>query len=155
MTHEDDLRFASRPPLARKKCKTLTSALNFAANRGLPNPWQRFCANRQQAKNRGIGWRLSFDEWWALWMPYYSERGVGKGKYCLCRYLDLGGYEVGNVRIDTTDANHREYGVGLRLKKQTLVRDKIKDTIHFSVISMELRDPLEILLAREDELEFI
>lgn len=88
-------------------------------------------------------------------MPYYSERGTRKGEYCLCRYLDLGCYEIGNVRIDTTDANHREYAVGNRLKKQSLVRDKIKDTIHFSVISLELRDPLEILLAREDELEFI
>lgn len=88
-------------------------------------------------------------------MPFYAERGTRRGEYCLCRYLDLGCYEIGNVRIDTTDANHREYAVGNRLKKQFLVRDKLKDTIDLFRPSAELRDPLEILLAREDELEFI
>lgn len=65
-------------------------------------------SHRQNAKHRGIPFKLTFDEWWSIWEPNYHLRGSKKGCMCMCRTLDEGGYEVGNVRIDVVEANHDE-----------------------------------------------
>lgn len=152
----------SMPALARKKCDSLTSALNHCANLGLPNPWKKYTENRSGAKSRGIDWSLTFDEWWSLWLPHYHLRGIGFGKMNLCRTGDVGGYHLHNVRIDTWQANVLEMTEtfdakvrATRQRKAAEKRDKPKRTArlhkdhHWLELSMSLADPLEILLAKE------
>lgn len=69
-----------------------------------------FLDNRATAKYRGIGFNFTFDEWHKLWLDsgHWHERGKRKGQYCLARFGDQGAYELGNVKICTTDENSKE-----------------------------------------------
>lgn len=67
---------------------------------------------RSAAKQRGIEWLISFDDWCAVWMDSgkWSLRGRNKGKYCMSRIGDAGPYSKENVFIqlhgmNTTDAH--------------------------------------------------
>lgn len=66
----------------------------------------KYKAHREQASQRGIEFKLTFDEWWGLWKPHWQP--VLAGKLCMCRTNDQGAYEIGNVRIDTWQNNIRE-----------------------------------------------
>jgi len=69
---------------------------------------RKFRSHKSNASKRGIPFKLTFEQWWELWEPHWEERGRNKGCKVMCRYLDSGGYEVGNVRIDTVAANADE-----------------------------------------------
>lgn len=66
---------------------------------------KRYNEQKLGAKRRGIEFNLTFDEWWGIWRPYWSNRGRNVGNYVMCRTMDSGAYEVGNVRIDTVKGN--------------------------------------------------
>lgn len=71
-------------------------------------PRMRYRQHKASAKARGIDFDMTFEEWWAIWEPYYERRGRTVGAMHMCRKADAGGYTVGNVRIDTMEANHAE-----------------------------------------------
>lgn len=79
----------------------------------------RYKQHKRSAEKRGIEFRLTFDEWWELWEPYYHLRGIGKGRMCMCRELDRGAYEVGNVRIDLVQNNGHEKKIANHYKRGT------------------------------------
>ena len=70
----------------------------------------KFIAQRQAARQRGIEWNLSFEEWSNIWKEScrWDQRGPGNDQYCMCRYGDEGVYETGNVFIGLADDNKRE-----------------------------------------------
>ena len=77
----------------------------------LANPQRRAYINQKaRAKNRGIPFRLTFDQWWKVWLDsgYLPERGRRKDKYNMARYGDVGAYEIGNVYITTHSENVHE-----------------------------------------------
>lgn len=71
---------------------------------GLPPeraPLRAFSHQRTAAiGRRGIEWKLTLPEWWAIWEEsgHWHQRGIGRG-YMMCRKGDVGPYEVGNVFI--------------------------------------------------------
>lgn len=71
------------------------------------SPKETFTRQANAAKRRGIEWRLSFDEWLAIWAAsgQYENRGRGRGKYCMARHGDVGPYAVGNVEIIKHEQN--------------------------------------------------
>jgi len=71
---------------------------------------ERFLQQRNQAKQRGIDWDLSYLEWLAIWQTsgHLHERGRNKGSYQMCRFEDIGPYASSNVRIDLMENNIRE-----------------------------------------------
>jgi hypothetical protein len=150
-----------RTELVHRECKTLTAALNYCADFGLPNPWERFCQNRSSARARKIEWKLTFDQWWDLWEENFHKRGLGAGKMNLCRSGDVGAYVIGNVRVDTCEANQLEMLVNIEAKllarRIARAAEPPRRAKHFKVNlnteyfeqSMSLADPLEILLAKE------
>lgn len=75
----------------------------------LATPEGKFSVQKRKAKQRGIAWQLSFEEWWSIWQESgkWDQRGQGAASYCMCRHEDTGPYAVGNVRIDT----HHENGI--------------------------------------------
>lgn len=135
--------------------KLVTAALNYCGTNGLPNPWLRFIQNRASAKRRGIDFKLTFDEWWTLWAVHYHERGTHRDEYNLCRYLDMGCYEIGNVRIDLAVNNAAERGVAKRTRSMKGKAKRGAAHVAIGEIYSELREwrnPLDILLDREAEL---
>lgn len=64
-----------------------------------------YSSHKSQAKTRGVEFKLSFDEWWDIWKPHYHNRGSKVGQFVMCRKMDKGAYEVGNVSIGTVKDN--------------------------------------------------
>ena len=62
------------------------------------------------AKQRGIGFEMSFEEWCKVWREsgVYDRRGNRRGQFVMCRPGDNGPYAVGNVEIRTALSNVRE-----------------------------------------------
>lgn len=79
----------------------------------MPSPRLRYQQHKSHAKQRGIEFDLTFDEWWAIWEPRYDRRGPHKGEFVMCRAADQGAYRPGNVRIDTVESNNAERGVSM------------------------------------------
>lgn len=73
----------------------------------LNQPLAKYHMHKASAKKRGVGFKLSFKEWWSLWKDHWKDRGVGK--LVMCRLGDSGPYELGNVRIDTHTSNMQEW----------------------------------------------
>lgn len=72
-------------------------------------PLFKYYCSRVSAKRRGVAWKLTFMEWWAIWYRSgkYPLRGSGTGKYTMGRLFDDGPYEVGNVYITKNNNAHR------------------------------------------------
>src|SRR5258708_22481690 len=76
--------------------------------------WLRFKEQKAQAKQRGIPFLFTFDEWRGYWLAsgHVRERGVRRGQYVMSRPGDKGPYDVGNVSIIKVEQNSREAGLG-------------------------------------------
>lgn len=92
-----------------KNREKILAARQAREQKWLATPEGKFSAQKRKAKQRGIGWELSFIQWWTIWMESgkWDSRGQGADSYCMCRTKDTGPYVVGNVRIDT----HHENGL--------------------------------------------
>lgn len=75
-------------------------------------PREAYQDQKWNARRRGLAFMLTFDEWWELWREHFDARGVCAGQMQMCRTRDTGGYTVGNVRVDTMEANQAERIVG-------------------------------------------
>lgn len=66
-----------------------------------------FEQQKQSSSNRGITWALSFAQWYAIWQASgkLHLRGRGKGRYCMARIRDEGGYVLGNVHVQLASDN--------------------------------------------------
>jgi hypothetical protein len=65
------------------------------------------------AKQRGIVWSLTYQQWLAWWQAklgpdWQAKRGRGKGLYCMARKGDVGPYALGNIKCMTFSANVSE-----------------------------------------------
>lgn len=69
-----------------------------------------FGRQKESAAQRGIAFNLTFAQWLSVWQASgkLEQRGRGKRAYCMSRISDKGGYEVGNVHIQTNEQNGRE-----------------------------------------------
>jgi hypothetical protein len=76
-----------------------------------------YACHKGNAKQRGIEFKLSFDEWWSIWKPHYHNRGKNVGQFVMCRKMDKGAYEVGNVTIGTVQDNANTRAVVSQGKK--------------------------------------
>lgn len=70
-------------------------------------PMFKYHVHKNGAKKRGIGFLLSFEEWWGIWEPFWLRRGKSKDSLVMCRYNDSGPYAKDNVYIDTYSNNSR------------------------------------------------
>ena len=69
-----------------------------------------FQQQRRTSSIRGIEWRLTLGQWWAVWQTSgkFDQRGRGIGSYCMSRIRDDGPYALGNVHVQRTEENGRE-----------------------------------------------
>ncbi len=80
-------------------------------------PRFRYNVQKQTAKRRGIEFLLSFNQWWEIWQGSWEQRGKHKDDLVMCRYGDVGAYEVGNVYLDTV-SNNSKLNRELQLRSQ-------------------------------------
>lgn len=73
-------------------------------------PRGKYSLHKRNALHRGVGFELTFDQWWAIWSlsGKWGQRGNRKGLFCMMRYADRGPYAVGNVSIGSWSANTAE-----------------------------------------------
>jgi hypothetical protein len=66
-----------------------------------------YTQHKSNAKQRGIPFLLTFEEWKDIWLASgkWELRGRGADKCCMCRTGDVGAYAVGNVFIDRNARN--------------------------------------------------
>ena len=66
-----------------------------------------YADHKSRAKKRNLSFTLSFEEWLAIWTDSgkLHLRGRGRDKYCMSRVGDKGGYDMGNVFIQSNSAN--------------------------------------------------
>lgn len=98
---------------------------NAAATKRRSTLMGRYKMQEQNALARGIPFLLSFEQWLAVWMESgkLEQRGRGADKFCMCRYGDVGAYEIGNVFIGTGRENIRAGNLGKAVSEET--RNKI------------------------------
>lgn len=86
-----------------------------------------FQAQRSNSKKRGIAWHLSFGQWFSVWQESgkLHLRGRGKGRYVMSRYGDLGAYEIGNVFIQLSTENNREFIMRLHAKRRAAAAEPV------------------------------
>lgn len=73
-----------------------------------------YTQQKSNAKQRGIEFAITFDEWKQIWIDSgkWDQRGRGAEKYCMCRIGDVGCYDVGNVFIGLGKHNVRDGNLG-------------------------------------------
>lgn len=96
-------------------------------SRGLPDPYRAFASQANGAWLRGIGWELSFAQWWTIWEQYYHLRGTGKNGLCMGREGDEGPYAVGNVYLTTNLGNLRDYHKSRRAAEARRLKKEKKE----------------------------
>lgn len=75
------------------------SALLIAPEVGEQIPRRQYKNQKNTAKQRGIEWDITFEEWIAWWQGtgHYHERGCRAGQYVMGRIGDVGPYELSNI----------------------------------------------------------
>lgn len=66
-----------------------------------------FKAQRSQAKYRGIGWELTYEQWRTWWGDDIAKRGTSLGDLQMMRRFDSGPYSLGNIEKGTAQANQQ------------------------------------------------
>jgi hypothetical protein len=68
---------------------------------------RRYKVHRTNAKQRGVEFKLTFEEWMGWWNStgHYHERGREVGKYVMARKGDQGAYELGNIECVQAQEN--------------------------------------------------
>jgi hypothetical protein len=72
-------------------------------------PRGRYAQHRANAKNRGVEWQLTFEDWWAVWEPHWDQRGPHANGAIMCRIQEPGPYSPDNVRIGTKSQNTQQW----------------------------------------------
>lgn len=70
--------------------------------------------HKTNAERRGIHFLFTFDEWKGWWLASgrWEQRGVGRDRYCMCRFNDAGPYTTNNVYCATNGKNLSDANLG-------------------------------------------
>jgi hypothetical protein len=96
-------------------------------------PRGKFILQRKAAKQRGIDWLMTFEEWLAVWGDMFPQRG--RTGMVMGRKGDTGPYSVDNVDIITATENLRQRKMlqgnlhpGSKLSSEDVAR--VRDLLH-------------------------
>ena len=80
-----------------------------------------YTQQKSNAKQRGIEFLLTLDEWKQIWLDsgHWEQRGRGATKYCMSRTGDTGAYEAGNVFIQLGRNNVSDGNIGKKDSEET------------------------------------
>lgn len=80
------------------------------ATLGYNNYKQKYYNHKSSAKQRGIKFNMTYDQWLNIWL--ISGKIKQRGFYCMSRIKDKGAYEIGNVFIQTNAQNSLDGVIG-------------------------------------------
>jgi hypothetical protein len=93
----------------------------------------KYSVHKAGAKRRGISFDLTFDQWMNIWIESgkWHLRGSGKGKFCMCRVGDTGGYTMGNVFIGSFEQNASDANKGRTIteREKQMIRTKLSGRV--------------------------
>lgn len=77
--------------------------INYTNIQSRGSPQLGYFQQKRNAAARGIGWDMSFPQWWKIWQDsgHWGHRGRGAYSYCMSRKNDEGIYHPANVEITT------------------------------------------------------
>jgi hypothetical protein len=86
-----------------------------------------YMQQKHNAKTRGVGFTISFEDWLSVWEDsgHLLERGRGADKYCMCRCNDTGDYALGNVFIEKGSKNVSDGNKGKTDSLETRLKKSI------------------------------
>ena len=72
-------------------------------------PKELYVNQEGQARDRGIEWLFTYEEWLEMWLVSgrWLERGKHEGEYQMCRIGDEGPYSKRNCYIATMEDNQK------------------------------------------------
>ena len=87
----------------------------------------KYACHKSKAKDRGIEFNLTYEEWWDIWQKSgkWEQRGAGMNQYVMSRYNDKGAYIVGNVFIQLASENKREGNLGREIPRSITHQKKL------------------------------
>jgi len=71
---------------------------------------QKYSQHKSSARQRGIKFNLTYDQWLNIWL--ISGKIKQRGFYCMSRIKDKGAYDIGNVFIQTMRQNSLDGVIG-------------------------------------------
>ena len=84
--------------------------------------YQAWLQQRNQAKWRGETWRLTFEEWQALWGEKWHSRGRERGCYCMTRRDHEAAWDTDNAQVITREDHAKQQAAmvhsGIRSPRQ-------------------------------------
>lgn len=92
-------------------------------------PFRRYRNHREGARRRGIGFELTFRQWWDVWTASgrYRHMGTRRGHYVMARLGDTGPYALGNVEIQPIERNSQDAQRRRRLGRMGTRHEAIRD----------------------------
>lgn len=81
------------------------------------NPKSAYSKHKCSAKQRGIEFLFTYDEWWSVWKNYFHMRGRGTNGLCMARQNDCGPYSIENVYLTTNLGNLQDYHKSKKAKE--------------------------------------
>lgn len=74
------------------------------------SPRKAYEDQRYHAKDRGIEFLITYEEWLEMWLlsGHWPDRGKKKQQYQMCRYGDIGAYTKHNCYIGTVEQNQND-----------------------------------------------
>jgi hypothetical protein len=84
-------------------------------------PRRAYAFNKQSARQRGIPFEISFEEWLAWWQrelgpDWQLLRGRARYQFHMARIGDHGPYKLGNIKCITNSENIKEAWKGQRMR---------------------------------------
>ena len=110
-------------------------------------PIDQFLRQRSRAASRGIGWELTFPEWWGIWQKSgeYHLRGRRRNERVMARHWDAGPYAVNQVDIQRPADNLRT-----KFNRQRFHKVRVSGGRRSDMMPEYMKDPLQILLEEEE-----
>jgi len=94
-----------------------------------------YALQKHHAKQRGIEWKLTFDEWLQWWGNDLPNRGRGHDKLQMQRYHDAGAYEIGNIKKGYPKENIKTRDVIMQNKKIEKLKNEYQKSLDDYVAS--------------------
>lgn len=77
-----------------------------------PLSYYRYGKHKRDAQARGIEFKLSLDDWRQWWLQHGVDKDIpsklDKNTLCMCRFNDIGAYELGNIYCATLSQNQKD-----------------------------------------------
>ena len=103
--HRADQKYLRKYAMTRDEYREINKNLD---TKGV-KPIRRYSLQKASARSRGIEFNLTFSQWWEIWRESGKWLQRGQRGFVMCRYNDVGAYEMGNVEIASASQNHREF----------------------------------------------